>query len=294
MKAWIVIGMAACTGTAEQDPTGETSPGPTSPTVDPVDLDTDGDGLTDADELALGTDPAVGDTDVDRLGDADEVALGTDPLAADSDVDGYFDGDEVNEGSDPLDGTSWIYAGGWPYNPFKADLNDPGFPDNSISVGAQFPDLVTTDQYGQAVHLYDFANHDGRPILLDLSTVWCGPCNDVSAYLAGISSASNSWVELPATRDAIAAGEVHWITILLENDEGGLASPTDGVNWATAYENDQILVYSSPLTLQVTKYTDLYFYPNFIWLNADMTVHQYDAELSSNTNGAFEAFLAGQ
>ena len=65
--------------------------------------DTDGDGLSDADEAwALGTDPASPDTDGDGLGDGDEVALGTDPLGADTDGDGLQDGWEVANGLDPL------------------------------------------------------------------------------------------------------------------------------------------------------------------------------------------------
>jgi hypothetical protein len=70
-----------------------------------IDTDSDDDGLTDGEELALGTDPFDSDTDDDGLSDGDEVNVhGTDPLDPDTDDDGLSDGDEVNvHGTDPLD-----------------------------------------------------------------------------------------------------------------------------------------------------------------------------------------------
>jgi hypothetical protein len=70
-----------------------------------IDTDSDDDGLTDGEEIALGTDPFDSDTDDDGLSDGDEVNVhGTDPLDPDTDDDGLSDGDEVNvHGTDPLD-----------------------------------------------------------------------------------------------------------------------------------------------------------------------------------------------
>ena len=71
--------------------------------------DADGDGLTNAEELALGTDPQNPDTDGDGVKDGDEVhrkvngvAAPTDPLKADTDGDGLSDGAEATAGTDPL------------------------------------------------------------------------------------------------------------------------------------------------------------------------------------------------
>lgn len=66
-------------------------------------VDSDGDGLTNAQELAAGTDPTKTDTDGDGLEDGDEAFYGTNALLADTDGDGYSDGVEVMENSDPLD-----------------------------------------------------------------------------------------------------------------------------------------------------------------------------------------------
>lgn len=51
-----------------------------------AELDSDGDGLTDAEELARGTNPYSADTDGDGITDGLEVAQGTDPLDANDNV----------------------------------------------------------------------------------------------------------------------------------------------------------------------------------------------------------------
>jgi uncharacterized protein YegL len=86
-------------------------------TKDGLKVDSDGDGLTDEEELKLGTDPTNPDTDGDGISDGVEVrlsALGFDPLkpnvvqqctptelAADSDGDGLTDCEEKLLGTDP-------------------------------------------------------------------------------------------------------------------------------------------------------------------------------------------------
>ena len=99
---------------------------------DPSSSDADGDGLSDGEEVALGTSPrfadtdrdgmpdgwevengldplsaegdngASGDPDGDGLGNRDEFVRGTDPRVADTDGDGLSDGDEVLCKADPL------------------------------------------------------------------------------------------------------------------------------------------------------------------------------------------------
>jgi hypothetical protein len=81
--------------------------------TDPGNADSDFDGVTDGAELAAGTNPlvadggAAADTDGDGLLDADESTFGTDLGIADSDGDGWSDGDEVSIGTDPLDAGSF-------------------------------------------------------------------------------------------------------------------------------------------------------------------------------------------
>jgi hypothetical protein len=78
----------------------------------PVDAqeDFDRDGLTNLEEIQRGTDLRNADTDGDGLSDGREVALGTNPLLTDTDGDGIRDGLEVQTGSDPTDPTSFNLA----------------------------------------------------------------------------------------------------------------------------------------------------------------------------------------
>ncbi len=76
--------------------------------TDPNNPDTDGDGLTDYEEVKIyGTNPLEPDTDLDMLKDGEEVHhYKTDPLVQDTDKGGVSDGHEVIEDStDPLDPT---------------------------------------------------------------------------------------------------------------------------------------------------------------------------------------------
>lgn len=69
---------------------------------DPTSLDSDSDGLSDAEEARLGTDPAKKDSDGDGLTDYQEVrTFTTNPLSQDTDRDSYSDKTEIDKGYNP-------------------------------------------------------------------------------------------------------------------------------------------------------------------------------------------------
>ena len=129
--------------TAAADTTSETAE-PVATTVAPAsDIDSDGDGLTDAAEAEINSDPASTDTDGDGLTDGDEsLVYGTAVLAPDSDGDGVLDGDEIAQGTDPIAAPS----GPVPAAATEGDSDGDGMPDNlEFEIGTDAFDADTDD-----------------------------------------------------------------------------------------------------------------------------------------------------
>lgn len=88
----------------EATPAATTSVPAVTPTPEatPKIVDSDGDGLSDAQEIEIGTDVDVADTDSDGLSDREEALVyDTNPIDPDTDGDGYEDGAEVTNGYNP-------------------------------------------------------------------------------------------------------------------------------------------------------------------------------------------------
>jgi len=269
---WFVSAMclvAACAGTSSEDPDGS------NPAVDPdpASLDTDADGLTDGEEADLGSDPALADSDADGLDDGDEVTAGTDATNKDSDSDGYEDADELSAGTDPLDAASVIYQGGWPYNRDKDALENPTFygPLGAIAGNDQFPDLVGYDQFGELVHLYDFAGH-GKPVVLDFSAQWCVPCMNLADYLIG----GNESFDFGNVRDALEAGDLYWVTIMAQNIDFGPATAVTSYEWSQSFPDEKIPVLAPRNAQASMHYIDLYYFPTAIWLDENMNIMAFE------------------
>lgn len=87
---------------ATSSPEATTSPEAVAPIVPAAPVDSDSDGLTDAEEKVAGTNINIIDTDNDGLSDYEEIKMyKTNPLSADTDGDGYLDGAEVKSGYNP-------------------------------------------------------------------------------------------------------------------------------------------------------------------------------------------------
>jgi outer membrane protein OmpA-like peptidoglycan-associated protein len=113
--------------------------------TDPLKKDTDGDGLTDGEEInKYKTDPLKKDTDGDGLSDGDEVLkYKTDPLNPDTDGDGLEDGEEVNKYmTDPLDADT-DKDGITDFDEVKKYNTDPLSPDTDEDTLTDYEEIFT-------------------------------------------------------------------------------------------------------------------------------------------------------
>ena len=122
--------------------------------TDPSVADTDGDGLSDGAEFTRDTDPLNTDTDGDGLSENAEVAAGLDPLNAETDGDGITDGEEVADGTNPAsadtdgDGLSDSQEAALGTNPTSADTDGDGVSDAAEVASGTNPTLSDTDGDG--------------------------------------------------------------------------------------------------------------------------------------------------
>lgn len=121
------------------------------------------------------------------------------------------------------------YEGGWPCNPAKDSLADPGL-DAPALEGGMLPRFVGIDQHGDAVELWDFLGQ-GHPVLVQFTTAWAPPSVAMSEWLTGGEDVFGYGPVLP---DAIAEGRLEHVNLLAQDLGGSDAEcPGDCAEYAS-------------------------------------------------------------
>lgn len=241
--------------------------------------DSDGDGLTDAQEADLGSDPALADTDGDGLMDAEEVELGTQLTAADSDADGYTDYEESLAATNPLDAASVIYIGGWPFNPDKDTMPAHDSSQSRIVEGTTIvPRFQFLDQFGQVVDIYDFA-HQGKPMIIDLSGAWCYWCKEAAKLVGGDMNSELAGYGWDGLHDLVVNGDIYWITILDAASSNYDTPPTERTlaAWYAVYPEPEIPVLGD-MEWEARDWFNPVGWPTMMYVDENMVVQVYDKQ----------------
>ncbi|MBN2799003.1 MAG: hypothetical protein JXX28_07630, partial [Deltaproteobacteria bacterium] len=185
--------------------------------TDPLDPDSDGDGLTDGDEVnAYGTQPSDADTDGDGLSDGVEVDTTlTDPLVADTDGDGLSDGAEVN--------TTLT-------DPFNADSDSDGLPDG-VEVDTTLTDPLDSDTDGDSLLDGAEVNAYGTdPLAPDTDSDGLSDSDELLVTLTDPLDSDTDGDSLP---DGAEVSAHHTDPLDADTDGDGLADGVEVSTWHT-------------------------------------------------------------
>ncbi|MFP2957252.1 Ig-like domain-containing protein [Myxococcus sp. 1LA] len=204
-----------------------------------VTADADNDGLTDAEEIALGTDPNNPDTDGDGLPDGIEVHVaGTDPLDDDTDDDGLLDGNEdanhdgiVDEGE--TDPNNWDTDGDLLSDGLELGLSEPQGTDTDMTRFVADADPATTTDplnrdtdHGSVWDGIEDANHNGRVDPGETDPLLAA--DDTDSDLDGIDDATEIALGLdPRNADSDSDGVPDGIDGITDTDGDGLIDALD-------------------------------------------------------------------
>ncbi len=222
-------------------------------------------------ELGLTDESSEGDGDGDS-GDGDGDSGDGDGDSGDGDGDsGDGDGDAGDGDGDSGDGDGDGEACGV----------DPGW--GTVAVGAPVKHVAARNHLGEEVNMCDWA---GVPIVMDLAAVWCGPCNDASAFLATGAGADPFGGIGPSLRTMIENGTAVWMTFLVQDANGADASVSHAAQWDAQYHHPMIPTVNELDTPMLPTYFNVGCWPTAWVVGPDMNFHGLDDCATWNQLGA--------
>ena len=135
------------------------------------------------------------------------------------------------------------YAGGWPCNPDRDAIPDPGW-GGRVAFGGTWPRMIGVDQYGEGVDTYDLLGD--VPVLVVSVADWSAPDRMYAGHLTGAPEALFAEVVPPAVVDAVADGRLHLVFVVQDGMDGMPADAADAASYATALGPVDVPVLADP------------------------------------------------
>ena len=141
--------------------------------------------------------------------------------------------------------------------------------DTCSGVEGEHPcNIIAPDQRGDNFGLYA---HFGRPIVLDFSTGWCGPCRAAAQHAEEV-------------QNMYSEHNVLYVTVLIETDNGSTPTQSDLIQWAYEYglNNSLVIAGSRGLLESGGGEWPLTGWPTFYYIDRNMVLRDIDRGYSAN------------
>jgi len=127
------------------------------------------------------------------------------------------------------------------------------------TIGSTVCNMVFYDQNKEVWELYD---HEGKVIILDFSTVWCGPCQNAGHYVQPIQ---NDY-----------AGLIEFVTVLVDGATGDPPTETEINEWVTSHNvTTAPVLYADRSVLDQTGETGYLVggFPTYVFVDKELKIH---------------------
>ncbi len=155
-------------------------------------------------------------------------------------------------------------------NEIPDDPYDPAvdWDDCDGEVGSHPCNILSFDHNDQFFDLYTFF---GRPIVVDLSAMWCGPCRNAAA-------------DAQRVQDLYVRDDLVYITVLVENIDRNPPTIDDIQDWAATYGNTTSPVVAGNRSMLESSGTGTWKvegWPTFYYIDSTMITRDIDRGYSA-------------